>query len=202
MQPVTGGRNRGAKAVLVTALLLGSIILFFRQFGAPSPGGAPRSSQTQNSKTAPPVAAVDSRPFANEATASAVHDSPATAPSQKPHQSQQSTDDLRTNILKDTIQKRSGLPPTLSSNSEMSERQIKGLTFSGSAAEHDDLLRRAWRLGEGKFYDAKLLRESIERLNQLGLYKPVSEDDCEVIMRPDGHVHIRVHLRPLGSSNR
>jgi hypothetical protein len=200
MQPVTGGRNRGAKAVLVSALLLGSLILLSRQWWTPSPG-KPRNSQTQSNKTVPPVAAGDSRPFANESGASGAHDCPETVLSQKPHELQESND-LQTDILKDTVQKRSGLPPPLSSNSEMYERQIKGPTFEGSAPEHRDLLRRAWRAGEGKFYDRKLFHQSIEQLNHLGLYEPVSEDDCDVIMRPDGHIHIRVRLRPLGSSNR
>jgi len=199
MQPATGGRNRGAKAVLVSALLLGSIILLSRQWWTPSPGTT-RNSQTQTNKTVPPVAAGDSLPIANEAGASDAYDCPETVPSQKPQQLQE-RNDLQTEIVKD-VQKRSGLPPPLSSNSEMYERQIKGLTFEGSAPEHRDLLRRAWRAGEGKFYDRKLFHQSIEQLNHLGLYESVSEDDCEVIMRPDGHIHIRVRLRPLSSSNR
>jgi hypothetical protein len=200
MQPATGRRNRGAKAILFSALLVGSIILLSRQWRAPS-AVTSRNSQTQSNKTVAPGAAGDSRLFANEAV-SAPPDFPQTVPSQKPNQSQESTGDLQARILKNPVPKRSGLPPALSGDSEMSERQIRGLTFEGSAPQHEDLLRRAWRAGEGKFYDRKLFLQSIEQLNQLGLYEPVSEDDCEVIMRPDGHIHIRVRVRALGSSNR
>jgi len=72
------------------------------------------------------------------------------------------------------VQKRSAPPPDPGDSTEL---LIAGVSFVGATPEHESLLRKVWMAREGKFFDDKLFQQSIEKMNQLGFFEPLSERD-------------------------
>ncbi len=62
---------------------------------------------------------------------------------------------------------------------------VDQINFAGNTKTRDKVLRREFLLEEKQEYNGKLLEYSILRLNQLGFFEEIKEDDYEVIKRPE-----------------
>jgi outer membrane protein insertion porin family len=60
---------------------------------------------------------------------------------------------------------------------------VRRINFMGNTKTRDKVMRREFRLEEGKVFSSTSLEQSIFRLNQLGFFEPIEEKDYEV--KPD-----------------
>lgn len=58
---------------------------------------------------------------------------------------------------------------------------VNRITFVGNATTRDNVIRREMRLVEGAVFDTESLKYSIRRLNQLGYFEQVNEQDQQAI---------------------
>ena len=72
---------------------------------------------------------------------------------------------------------------------------VDRINFAGNTKTRDKVLRREFFLEEQQLFNGTLLDWSILRLNQLGFFEPIEEQDYEVIKRPsEGEVDIVVSV--------
>jgi len=62
---------------------------------------------------------------------------------------------------------------------------VDEIEFSGNTRTRDKVLRREMFIEEQQPFNGTLLEHSIIRLNQLGFFEPIEEEDYEVIKKPD-----------------
>ncbi len=57
---------------------------------------------------------------------------------------------------------------------------VNKITFVGNTTTHDNVIRREMRLFEGGVFNTNALKNSMLRINQLGYFEPVVEEEVEV----------------------
>ena len=62
---------------------------------------------------------------------------------------------------------------------------VDKIEFSGNTRTRDKVLRREMFIEEQSAFNGQLLEVSITRLNQLGFFEPIQEENYEVIKKPD-----------------
>ena len=62
---------------------------------------------------------------------------------------------------------------------------VDKIEFSGNTRTRDKVLRREMFIEEQQPFNGHLLEVSIQRLNQLGFFEPIQEEDYEVVKKPD-----------------
>jgi len=73
---------------------------------------------------------------------------------------------------------------------------INQINFAGNTKTRDKVLRREMLLEEAQEFNGTLMDISIRRLNQLGFFEPIEEDDYDVIKRPaEGEVDILIKVK-------
>ena len=96
----------------------------------------------------------------------------------------------------------SGEPPSVDVTMRLQEGEqylVNRITFVGNATTRDNVIRREMRLVEGSVFDTEALKYSIRRLNQLGYFEQISEEDqtaTQVEKTPgrDGSVDVTLTL--------
>ena len=94
-------------------------------------------------------------------------------------------------------------PPTADVTVRMQEGKqylVNRITFVGNTTTRDNVIRRELRLVEGATFDTQALKYSIRRLNQLGYFEQIKEDDQQatrVVKTPgrDDAVDVTVTLK-------
>jgi outer membrane protein insertion porin family len=74
--------------------------------------------------------------------------------------------------------------------------RVNRIEFTGNTKTRDKVMRREMVLEEGHFFSSTLLEQSVLRLNQLGFFEPIEEEDYEVF--PDereGTVDINIDVK-------
>jgi outer membrane protein insertion porin family len=73
---------------------------------------------------------------------------------------------------------------------------VNRINFAGNTKTRDKVLRREFLLEEAQEFNGTLMDISIRRLNQLGFFEPIEEDDYDVIKKPaQGEVDILVKVK-------
>lgn len=57
---------------------------------------------------------------------------------------------------------------------------VRNITFKGNTTTHDSVIRRELRLLEGGVFNTQALKSTVQRLNQLGYFKPLEGTDKDV----------------------
>lgn len=72
---------------------------------------------------------------------------------------------------------------------------VNRIDFAGNTKTRDKVMRREFLLEEQQEFNGRLLDFSIIRLNQLGFFETIEEEDYEVLKRPDeGEVDVMVNV--------
>jgi outer membrane protein insertion porin family len=74
----------------------------------------------------------------------------------------------------------SGEPPSVDVTMRLQEGErylVNRLTFVGNTTTRDSVIRREMRLVEGSVFDTEALKYSVRRLNQLGYFEQIDEED-------------------------
>ena len=74
----------------------------------------------------------------------------------------------------------SGEPPTVDVTMRLQEGEqylVNRLTFVGNTTTRDNVIRREMRLVEGSVFNTEALKYSVRRLNQLGYFEQINEED-------------------------
>ena len=74
----------------------------------------------------------------------------------------------------------SGEPPSVDVTMRLQEGEqylVNRITFVGNTTTRDNVIRRQMRLVEGSVFDTEALKYSVRRLNQLGYFEQISEED-------------------------
>ena len=80
------------------------------------------------------------------------------------------------------------VPPIVDVTLRMNEGKqyfVNKITFVGNTTTHDIVVRRDMRLLEGGIFNTEALKESIRRINQLGYFKPIEQEDRDGAGRQD-----------------
>jgi outer membrane protein insertion porin family len=73
---------------------------------------------------------------------------------------------------------------------------VNQINFSGNTKTRDKVLRREFLLEEQQEFNGQLLEISVRRLNQLGFFEEIKEEDYDVQKRPDeGEVDVLVKVK-------
>ena len=73
---------------------------------------------------------------------------------------------------------------------------VNRLTFSGNTTTRDEVVRRELNLLEAGVFNAEALKYSVRRLNQLGYFKPIENNDAiDVQKTPGAENKVDVHLK-------
>ena len=75
-------------------------------------------------------------------------------------------------------------PPTVKVTMRLQEGQqylVNRITFVGNSTTRDNVIRREMRLVEGATFNTEALKYSIRRLNQLGYFEQINEQDQQAI---------------------
>jgi outer membrane protein insertion porin family len=67
-----------------------------------------------------------------------------------------------------------------------SAHAVGRINFAGNAAVNDSTLRRAMTIYERDLFDVRKLRRSLARINDIGIFEPLTLADLEVVRRDDG----------------
>ena len=94
-------------------------------------------------------------------------------------------------------------PPTVDVTMRVQEGQqyfVNRITFVGNTTTRDNVIRREMRLVEGNVFNTEALKYSIRRLNQLGYFEQINEQDQNAIKTEktagrDGNVDITLTLK-------
>jgi len=80
--------------------------------------------------------------------------------------------------------------------------RVDKIEFFGNTRTRDKVLRREFRLYEQEVFSQALLDVSVQRLNQLGLFEKIEEDDYEIKRNPEeGMVDINVTVQERGQQS-
>jgi len=80
--------------------------------------------------------------------------------------------------------------------------RVDKIEFFGNTRTRDKVLRREFRLVEQEMFSQALLDISVQRLNQLGLFDRIEEDDYEIKRKPDeALVDINVTVQEKGQQS-
>ena len=92
---------------------------------------------------------------------------------------------------------------TITFNVEQGKQyRVNQVEFFGNTRTRDKVLRREFRLYEQEVFSQALLDISIQRLNQLGLFEKIEEDDYEIKRTPDeGLVDINMTVQEKGQQS-
>jgi len=72
---------------------------------------------------------------------------------------------------------------------------VNRIDFAGNTKTRDKVMRREFLLEEQQEFNGRMLDFSIIRLNQLGFFEKIEEEDYEVLKRPDeGEVDVMVNV--------
>jgi len=77
-------------------------------------------------------------------------------------------------------------PPTVDVTMRIQEGEryvVNRLRFVGNTTTRDNVIRREMRLVEGSVFDTEALKYSVRRVNQLGYFEPISEEDQAMAMQ-------------------
>ena len=58
---------------------------------------------------------------------------------------------------------------------------VNRVTFVGNTTTRDNVVRREVRLLEGGVFNTEALKYSVKRINQLGYFKPIEENNQDAI---------------------
>ncbi len=73
---------------------------------------------------------------------------------------------------------------------------VNRIDFAGNTKTRDKVMRREFLMEEQQEFNGRLLDFSIIRLNQLGFFEKIEEEDYEVLKRPDeGEVDVMVNVK-------
>ena len=76
---------------------------------------------------------------------------------------------------------------------------VNTIQFKGNTTTHDSVVRRELRLLEGGVFNTEALKATVQRLNQLGYFKPLEGTDKDVqVVKTTGQdpaVDITLHLQ-------
>ena len=75
-------------------------------------------------------------------------------------------------------------PPTVNVTMRLQEGPqyfVNRITFVGNTTTRDNVIRREMRLVEGAVFNAEALKYSVRRLNQLGYFEQINEEDPQAI---------------------
>jgi outer membrane protein insertion porin family len=97
----------------------------------------------------------------------------------------------------------SGDPPTVDVTMRLQEGEqylVNRMTFVGNTTTRDNVIRREMRLIEGSMFNTEALKYSIRRINQLGYFEPLNEEDQTGVVVDktpgrDGAVDVTVTLQ-------
>ncbi|HSR67984.1 MAG TPA: outer membrane protein assembly factor BamA [Acidobacteriota bacterium] len=85
---------------------------------------------------------------------------------------------------------------------EGSQYIVDRIEFAGNTRTRDKVLRREFVLEEQQQFNGRLLDFSITRLNQLGFFEPIEEEDYEVVKKPqEGEVDVVVNVKERSSQS-
>ena len=79
---------------------------------------------------------------------------------------------------------------------------VNKIEFSGNTRTRDKVLRREMFIEEQQAFNGQSLEFSVQRLNQLGFFEPIKEEDYEVVKKPDegsADVIVKVKERSMQS---
>ena len=78
--------------------------------------------------------------------------------------------------------------------------RVGRIEFRGNHSFSDLTLRRTLLLNEGDLFDHGLMRRSLARLNRLGFFYTVTEEDVQFLRKPTGYVDLTLEVkeRPRG----
>ncbi|OFW06080.1 MAG: outer membrane protein assembly factor BamA [Acidobacteria bacterium RIFCSPLOWO2_02_FULL_68_18] len=94
-------------------------------------------------------------------------------------------------------------PPTVDVTMRLQEGQqyfVNRITFVGNSSTRDNVIRREMRLVEGAVFNTEALKYSVRRLNQLGYFEQINEQDQNAIKTEktpgrDGNVDVTLTLK-------
>jgi len=94
-------------------------------------------------------------------------------------------------------------PPTVDVTMRLQEGQqyfVNRITFIGNSTTRDNVIRREMRLVEGAVFNTEALKYSVRRLNQLGYFEQINEQDqaaikTEKTVGRDGNVDVTLTLK-------
>jgi len=94
-------------------------------------------------------------------------------------------------------------PPSVDVTMRLQEGQqyfVNRITFVGNTSTRDNVIRREMRLVEGNVFNTEALKYSIRRLNQLGYFEQINEQDQNAIKTEktagrDGNVDVTLTLK-------
>jgi outer membrane protein insertion porin family len=72
---------------------------------------------------------------------------------------------------------------------------VHRISITGNTVTHDAVVRRELGLVEGGLLDLDALRKGLDRLNQLGYFKPIAGDDVRITPTPGAEGLVDVELR-------
>ncbi|MEE8584304.1 MAG: outer membrane protein assembly factor BamA, partial [Acidobacteriota bacterium] len=79
---------------------------------------------------------------------------------------------------------------------------VHRIEFSGNSRTRDKVLRREFVLEEQQRFNGQLLEFSVQRLNQLGFFEQIKEEDYEVVKKPNqGEVDVLVKVKERSSQS-
>ncbi len=79
---------------------------------------------------------------------------------------------------------------------------VNHIDFAGNSRTRDKVLRREFVLEEQQRFNGTLLDISVRRLNQLGFFEPIAEEDYEVIKKPaEAEVDVLVKVKERSSQS-
>ncbi|HSR52997.1 MAG TPA: outer membrane protein assembly factor BamA [Acidobacteriota bacterium] len=86
--------------------------------------------------------------------------------------------------------------------SEGNQYIVDRIEFAGNSRTRDKVLRREFVLEEQQTFNGRLLDISVTRLNQLGFFEPIEEEDYEVVKKPqEGEVDVVVNVKERSSQS-
>ena len=94
-------------------------------------------------------------------------------------------------------------PPTVDVAMRLQEGQqyfVNRITFVGNSSTRDNVIRREMRLVEGAVFNTEALKYSVRRLNQLGYFEQINEQDQQAIKTEktptrEGNVDVTLTLK-------
>lgn len=92
----------------------------------------------------------------------------------------------------------SGIARLTISIDEGKRYSVHRIRFDGNKLTRDKVLRREFVFDEQDLFNGELLEQSVSRLNRLGFFEPIRDQDYDLIKRPEhGEVDILVRVKEL-----
>ena len=107
---------------------------------------------------------------------------------------------LRVRVAEREIVTRDGAVELVFSIDEDRQFYVNRIAFSGNTTTRDKVIRREVTLMEGFVFNSRALDLSRQRLNQLGYFEEIKEEDAKVDPNPNEPKVRRMELTKIGSN--